>query len=79
MNGAWGPAPFFFGLCWLIPLGLLALWIVFHRRSRWGSPWGGGWQQPSKDHALAILQERFARGEIDEDEYLRRRTTLDAM
>lgn len=32
---------------------------------------------PPSSGALAILHERFARGEIDEEEYTRRRTLLD--
>ena len=36
---------------------------------------GSGGQRKDPD-ALEILQERFARGEIDEDEYRRRRATL---
>jgi uncharacterized membrane protein len=38
----------------------------------------GGQQPLSHESAVAILKERLARGEIDEDEYLRRRATLDA-
>jgi putative membrane protein len=35
--------------------------------------------RPGRDHneALRILNERFARGEIDRDEYQQRRTTLE--
>lgn len=35
-----------------------------------------GRQSASRPDALAILQERFARGEIDKDEYDDRRKTL---
>jgi putative membrane protein len=57
--------PFFF---WL---GLIALvaWIVtrlFPRRRG-----GSGTGAPNRDPAEEILRERFARGEIEEDEYLR--------
>ncbi len=37
----------------------------------WGTP--GGWSTPEQ-----VLAERFARGEIDEDEYRRRLTVLRA-
>lgn len=57
--------PFFF---WL---GLIALvaWIVrrlFPRRSG-----GSGTVAPNRDPAEEILRERFARGDIEDDEYLR--------
>ncbi len=81
MHGSWGLSPFFWMAWWLIPLALLALfafgrgWRNRHHRWNGGSDWG---DPSSHQRALAILQERFARGEIDEDEFLRRRATLDA-
>lgn len=64
----WGPwmlVPFFF---WL---GLIALvaWIVtrlFPRRRG-----GSGTVATNRDPAEEILRERFARGDIEDDEYLR--------
>lgn len=37
---------------------------------------GGGSSQPGSGEAERVLRERFARGEIDEDEFKRRSTTL---
>jgi putative membrane protein len=54
----------------LIPLLFLSLWIaafVFIGR-RWRH---GGWRSGE-----SVLAERYARGEIDETEYLERRTVL---
>jgi putative membrane protein len=64
------------GLFWLWPLlvviGLVLLGYVGYRLVQSG-PTGG-----SNDggEARRVLDERFARGEIDEQEYLRRRSTL---
>ncbi|MCX4750698.1 SHOCT domain-containing protein [Kitasatospora sp. NBC_01287] len=42
-------------------------------------PWShGGPQAASQSSPLTLLAERFARGEIDEDEYWARRATLNA-
>lgn len=57
----------------LVIAGIVALivvatrWSGFQTRERGPEPPGG---------AERILAERFARGEIDEDEYVRRRRTL---
>ncbi len=80
MAGSWGgPWPIWWAMWWIIPLGLFALWFLSHRRGGWRGHWAGGPPLPSREHALAILQERFAKGEIDDDEYLRRRSTLEAL
>jgi putative membrane protein len=62
----------------LLTLGLLALiaWLVVRavRRPGYGPP-----QPPrtaGQDTAERVLADRFARGEIDEDEYCRRLATL---
>jgi putative membrane protein len=47
-------------------------WLVRELRT----PPGGGPATTSEDGALAVLRERFARGEIDADEYEQRRRTL---
>lgn len=54
-------------LWWVLILGFVVLGIWwFRRRSE-----GGGTFKPGADRAEAILRERFARGEIDEETYRR--------
>lgn len=66
----WGTT---YGPLFVILLVAILLWI-----------WRGGGTAPprrserSVDDPLGILDQRFARGEIDEDEYLRKRSTLEA-
>ena len=55
-------------LFWALVIGGVVFLVRYSGRSRGG---GGG----SSD-ALRILDERFARGEIDADEYARRRQLL---
>ena len=71
-SGSWGWA------AWLgMSLAMLAFWaivvwliVITIRGSSWGAPWG---RPRSADE---LLDERFARGEIDEDEYRHRRDLL---
>lgn len=48
---------------------LLVLWAVF--RDREGNPFA-----PGHDRGEQVLRERYARGEIDEEEYRRKLTEL---
>ncbi|ACQ78366.1 hypothetical protein Bcav_0101 [Beutenbergia cavernae DSM 12333] len=69
-----GPFPFFwiFPLFWLVVIGLL-IWAFARRRSRghWGPPWA--WGPPAAGSAAPsaeqVLADRFARGDINEQEY----------
>lgn len=69
---------------WICPLMMLFMFIVFgaifflFRRHRWGPPWhmmDRGWGPPTHS-ALQILNERFARGEIEKDEYENKKATI---
>ncbi|MFA1551918.1 SHOCT domain-containing protein [Actinomadura chokoriensis] len=68
----WPVFPITFGLFWLAVLG--TVFYLIRRRT------GGGTATATAPDPLAkarsVLAERFARGEIDEDEYLRRTSTL---
>ena len=62
---------FFLGpLFFLLLAGLVTLWVV--RRTRRHGPWMA---QPSG--GLTVLEERYANGEIDREEYLAKRADLD--
>ena len=69
-----------FGMGWmwvwwlLIILGVIALVVGLVRA---GGPRGGGDMRGRRSSAREILDERFARGEIDEQEYRARRRELD--
>ncbi len=58
-------------LTWVIVIGLV-VWVVARLAPRNGAQGRG---RPGA--ARHILDERFARGEIDEDEYRRRRKELE--
>lgn len=80
------------GFWWMMPLmmlffflaGMAVLWALFGRRSgphRWGPPWHNmdrsqyGPGDPTRS-ALQILNERYARGEIQKPEYEERKATI---
>lgn len=54
-------------LVWLVPIVLFALVVLYGIRGRNGNP---------ERTALDILDARYARGEIERDEYLKRRADL---
>lgn len=54
-------------LVWGLPILLIALLVRYFAREREGK------REPT---ALEILEARYARGEIDRDEYLKRRADL---
>jgi putative membrane protein len=65
----WWIFPLFFGSVWLLFIVLLIL------KFRWWGGWAHGQNRPD---AMAVLKERFARGEIDAEEYENRRRVLGA-
>lgn len=66
----WGWGMMLFGLLWMALLIALPIYAVYWLTTR-SSPDGY-----TEDSALAVLQERYARGEIDDEEFDRRRTRL---
>jgi len=68
-DGGWG---FGMGLVWLVFVGLIVAGIVLAIRGSSERPSDRG----SGKSALEILDERFARGEIDRDEYEERKRVL---
>jgi putative membrane protein len=73
----WGRAGGGFGLMHLLWLALVVLAIVALVRLTFGRG-ARGFIRPEEDRALAILRERFARGEIDKAEFEERKRDLGA-
>jgi len=75
-HGGWGWGHMMFGsLMMILFFGAIVLAVVF--AARW---LGGTAHRPeppsSESRALAILEERFARGEIEKDEFEERKRSL---
>jgi putative membrane protein len=66
-----------FGFWWLFPLISAALWITTIVLVTWRVRWWRGGQHWGTPDAASVLRERFARGEIDIDEYQRRLRVLE--
>ena len=75
-DGGWGVGDWVaMGLMMLVFWGLLAVLVVWLVRSSSGKP-GGPVQQQNPPSPDVVLADRFARGEINEDEFTRRRELL---
>ncbi|MHB8647521.1 MAG: SHOCT domain-containing protein [Thermomicrobiales bacterium] len=59
----------------LFMAGIIAV-IVYAIRGFSRNEWSGPPRGPAEDRALALLRERYARGEIDHDEYEERQRRL---
>lgn len=67
----------FWSLLSFLLLAALVVGVVYLVRALWPqSPSGAGTVVGDRDAAVEALRERFARGEIDEDEFERRRQAL---
>ena len=77
-HGGWGPGGWIvMGLMMLAFLSLVAVLVVYVvRNPNRSAPEQAASGGASPDSALRILDERFARGEIDADEYNQRRALL---
>lgn len=72
MNWNFGMGMMFGPVLWLIVLGLVVAGVIwFVRGTHQGPP------QQGKSHARAELDLRFAKGEIDADDYAARKDLLD--
>lgn len=71
-DGMWLMWPWMLGWSVLLIAGLAALVWAIVRLARGGGGASGG----RSGSARSILDERYARGEIDDDEYRKRRETL---
>lgn len=73
----WG---FGFGWAWMILVWIVVIGAIVWAATQLSGGWSGGWQSSSgSSHgARDILDERFARGEIEQDEYRRLRDQLKA-
>jgi putative membrane protein len=65
-DGGWWVARLAFLTLWILLVLFLLRWFVF---GRWGRR---GWGPNGVERARAILAERYARGEIDANEYQER-------
>ncbi len=69
----YGPSGFAWGwVFWLGVLILLGLGVWALVRALSGAP-----KRPSEDRALALLRERYAQGELDEETYRRMKKALE--
>ena len=73
MMGPWGWG---MGVGSILFVALIVIGILLVARPPSRGEWGGEGGRDD-DTGRRILDERFARGEIDEDEYERRRRTLE--
>ena len=69
--GGWGSGMAVFGMLFMTLL-VVVVWLVWTTAGRPTSPSRSG------HLALDLLDERYARGEIDRDEYLERKTDLES-
>ena len=68
--GGWGWGMMLLGLLWMALLIGLPVYFIYWLTTRPRTDGRG------EDSALAVLQERYARGEIDDEEFDRRRARL---
>ncbi|MFG1942146.1 SHOCT domain-containing protein [Nonomuraea sp. NPDC048826] len=71
-HGFWPVFPIFWGLFWVALIGL-AVWA--RRRGYWGPRQGRTETRPTAT-AEQILAERYARGEMSDDEYFEKVSVL---
>ena len=80
----WGPGMMGWGLMsWFGPWGMILFWVLIVLLIVWlvkglGSSKGStGAVKPAEESALGILKRRYARGEINKEEYLEKKKDLE--
>ncbi len=73
-GGGWGGMGL--GLIFMI-LAVVAVVVLVVLLIRWFGGSGGAYVTPRSDTALDILKQRYARGEIDKEEFDERRRIID--
>jgi putative membrane protein len=80
----WGPGMMGWGLMsWFGPWGMILFWVLLVLLIAWlvkgfGSSKGStGAVKPAEESALEILKRRYARGEINKEEYLEKKKDLE--
>ena len=69
--GGWGWGMAIFGLVFMVLIVVFVAWLIWLATRRSGSFRDG------RRGAVDLLDERYARGEIDRDEYLQRKGDLE--
>ena len=72
MMGGWGGGAFGM-ILWPLVLALLVVGAIWFIRS---PSYGGAGRLPRRSSALDILEERYARGEINRDEFLQKKREI---
>ena len=74
MMGGYGFGGLGMILVWIVIIGAFVLLVGALAGGQWGGQWGG--RGGGGRSARQVLDERFARGEIDRDEYEEKRRLL---
>ncbi len=77
-NGWWWGGMWSFGFLVVIGIFAFLVWMIRQSRPEAGrGPGGpGGPAATGRDEAMEILRQRYARGEIDKDEFERKKADL---
>lgn len=76
MMGWGGGMMLFQGIFWLLFLVLIVVGIVALLRGGWGGHGPRGGHPHRRSPGLEVLEERYARGEIQREEYLQKKRDL---
>ena len=76
-DGGWLLARMALTVLWIVVVITIVRFVVFGRFGRWGGRrGGGGWGPSPMERARGVLAERYARGEIDLEEFRARSEQL---